>query len=165
MPERSKSVSKRSAISAGLIMFRRRGADLEVLLVHPGGPFFARKEEGAWSIPKGEAAPGEDLLTRAKIEFEEEIGFAPDGIFLPLGWIRQKGGKTVHAWAVEGELPSDFRFVSNTFELEWPARSGRRQTFPEIDRAEFFDEATARRSINPAQVELIDRLATVLAKD
>lgn len=143
-------------------MFRRRGVDLEVLLVHPGGPFFARKEKGAWSIPKGEAAPGEDLLTRAKIEFEEEIGFPPEGIFLPLGSIKQKGGKTVHAWAVEGELPSDFRLVSNTFELEGPVRCGRRQTFPEIDRAEFFDEATARRKINPAQVELIDRLARFL---
>jgi predicted NUDIX family NTP pyrophosphohydrolase len=165
MPEISKSIAKRSALSAGLLMFRRRSADLEVLLVHPGGPFFARKEEGAWSIPKGEAAPGEDLLTRAKTEFEEEIGFAPDGLFLPLGSIRQKGGKTVHAWAVEGELPSDFRLLSNTFELEWPPRSGRRQTFPEIDRAEFFDKATARRKINPAQIELIDRLATMLAID
>jgi predicted NUDIX family NTP pyrophosphohydrolase len=165
MPGGSESISKKSASSAGLLMFRQIGADFKVLLVHPGGPFFARKEEGAWSIPKGEAAPEEDLLTRAKIEFEEEIGFAPNGIFLPLGSIKQKGGKTVYAWAVEGELPSDFCLVSNTCELEWPARSGRRQTFPEIDRAEFFDEATARHRINPAQVELIDRLATLLAID
>jgi predicted NUDIX family NTP pyrophosphohydrolase len=154
----------RSAVSAGLLLFRRRDAALEVLLVHPGGPFFARKDEGAWSIPKGEALPGEDLLTRAKTEFKEELGIGIEGRFISLRSIRQKGGKTVHAWAVEADLPPAFEFRSNTFELEWPPRSGLRQIFPEIDRAEFFPEEIARRKINPAQVELLDRLAALLKR-
>lgn len=153
-----------AATSAGLLLFRRRHPALEILLVHPGGPFFARKDEGAWSIPKGEALPGEDLLTRAKMEFEEELGTTVEGQFIPLGPIRQKGGKTVDAWAIEGDLPPGFQFRSNTFELEWPPHSGRRQTFPEIDRAEFFCEEIARRKINPAQVELLDRLAELLRR-
>jgi predicted NUDIX family NTP pyrophosphohydrolase len=148
----------RSRLSAGLLLYRRRAGDPEFLLVHPGGPFFIRKDGGSWSIPKGEAQPDEDLLTRAKIEFEEELGLIPRGNFLPLGSVRQKGGKTVHAWAVEGDLPDDFMLCSNTFELEWPPRSGRVQTFPEIDRAEFFSEKIAREKINAAQLELIDRL-------
>ena len=139
-------------------MFRRAPGGLEFLLVHPGGPFFTRKDEGSWTIPKGEAAPGEDLLTRARIEFAEELGFEPEGDLVSLGWIKQKGGKTVHAWAFEGELPTDFVLRSNTFEMEWPPRSGRLQTFPEVDRAEFFSETTAREKINPAQVELLERL-------
>ena len=153
---------KRSRISAGLLLFRRIGPSLEVLLVHPGGPFYSKKDEGAWSIPKGEASPGEDLLSRATIEFEEELGIPATGDFLPLGWIIQKGGKTVHAWAVEGDLPAGFRVASNTFELEWPPHSGRRQTFPEVDRAEFFTEESARRKIKPAQFELIERLIRLL---
>ncbi len=132
------------------------------MLVHPGGPFFARKDDGAWSIPKGEAVAGEDLLARAQIEFEEELGIKPTGNFIPLGSIKQKGGKTVHAWAVEGDLPETFQLNSNSFEMEWPPHSGRYQTFPEIDRAEFFDEETARRRINPAQAELFDRLKKFL---
>lgn len=154
----------RSAVSAGLLLFRRRDAALEVLLVHPGGPFFARKDEGAWSIPKGEALPEEDLLTRAKMEFEEELGTMVEGKFISLGSIRQKAGKTVHAWAVEGDLPADFRCNSNSFEMEWPPHSGKRQSFPEVDRAEFFDLAAARRKINPAQVALLDRLVEVLPR-
>ena len=152
----------KSALSAGLLLFRGNVVALEVLLVHPGGPFFTKKDEGAWSIPKGEALPGEDLLTRAKTEFGEELGIQVEGELIPLGSIRQKGGKTVHAWAVKGDLPSAFQFRSNTFEMEWPPRSGRRQVFPEIDRAEFFSEERARRKINPAQVELIDRLGRAL---
>jgi predicted NUDIX family NTP pyrophosphohydrolase len=156
MPENSKSL--RSRISAGLLMFRRRNKELEVLLVHPGGPFFSRKDDGVWTIPKGEAAPGEDLLTRAQIEFEEELGFEPRGGWIELGSIKQKGGKTVHAWAFEGELPESFELKSNLFEMEWPPRSGRRKTFPEIDQALFFSEELARRKINPAQLSFLDRL-------
>jgi predicted NUDIX family NTP pyrophosphohydrolase len=156
MQESSKS--QRSRVSAGLLMFRRRDGELEVLLVHPGGPFFAKKDEGAWTIPKGEAAPDEDLLTRAQIEFEEELGFRPHGNWIELGSIKQKGGKTVHAWAFEGDLPDSFEPKSNTFEIEWPPRSGKRKQFPEIDRAEFFPQDLARRKINPAQIILLDRL-------
>ena len=156
--------SKRpSKVSAGLLMFRRAGTSLEVLLVHPGGPFFSKKDEGAWSIPKGEALPEEDLLARARIEFEEELGVPATGDFAPLGWIKQKGGKTVHAWAVESDLPVDFKVASNLFELEWPPRSGRRQKFPEIDRAEFFTEEIARRKVTSAQVELLERLTRLVS--
>jgi predicted NUDIX family NTP pyrophosphohydrolase len=144
-------------------MFRRRAGSVEFLLVHPGGPFFVRKEEGSWTIPKGEAAPGEDLLTRARIEFAEELGFEGQGDLFSLGWIKQKGGKVVHAWAFEGELPKSFILRSNTFEMEWPPRSGRLQTFPEVDRAEFFPESIAREKINPAQVELLERLLAAVA--
>ena len=144
-------------------MFRRMGDILEVLLAHPGGPFFARKDEGVWTIPKGEVQPGEDLLTRAQIEFEEETGTKASGNFVPLGSIKQKGGKTVHAWAFEGDLPRDFVLKSNTFEVEWPTRSGRFQEFPEVDRAEFFSEEIARSKINPAQIPFLDRLLQTLA--
>jgi predicted NUDIX family NTP pyrophosphohydrolase len=145
-------------------MFRRRNNEFEVLLVHPGGPFFARKDEGAWTIPKGESAPGEDLLTRAQIEFEEELGFRPRGEWIELGSIKQKGGKTVHAWAFEGNLPELFEPKSNLFEIEWPPRSGKRKQFPEIDQALFFSEEVARRKIKPAQVPFLDRLRAVLAQ-
>lgn len=158
--------AQRSKTSAGLLLYRRRGPAIEVLLVHPGGPFFQEKDAGAWSIPKGGAAPGEDLLTRARIEFAEELGIEPPGTdFIALGSIKQKGGKTVHAWAVEGDLPATFQATSNTFELEWPPRSGRRQIFPEIDRAEFFGDEEARRKINPAQVEFLDRLLLFLGSN
>jgi len=145
-------------------MFRRRNNEFEVLLVHPGGPFFARKDEGAWTIPKGESAPGEDLLTRAQIEFEEELGFRPRGEWIELGSIKQKGGKIVHAWAFEGNLPELFEPKSNLFEIEWPPRSGKRKQFPEIDQALFFSEEVARRKIKPAQVPFLDRLRAVLAQ-
>jgi predicted NUDIX family NTP pyrophosphohydrolase len=138
-------------------MYRRRGGVIELLLVHPGGPFWKNKDAGAWTIPKGEVGPGEDLLAAAKREFEEELGAAPAGEFVPLGSVKQKGGKVVHAWAVEGEL--DVAAVkSNTFELEWPPRSGKRQAFPEVDRAAWFDLATARGKINAGQAPLIDAL-------
>jgi predicted NUDIX family NTP pyrophosphohydrolase len=158
MPE--KSESPRSRISAGLVMFRRRNDQVEVLLAHPGGPLFARKDDGIWTIPKGEAAPGEDLLTRAQIEFEEEVGFRPEGVvdWIALGWIKQKGGKTVYGWAFEGDLPESFEPKSNLFELEWPPRSGKRKMFPEIDEARFFSEEVARRKIKSTQVPLLDRL-------
>jgi predicted NUDIX family NTP pyrophosphohydrolase len=143
-------------------MFRRRNNEFEVLLVHPGGPFFARKDDGAWTIPKGEAAPGEDLLMRAQIEFEEELGFQLRGEWIELGSIKQKGGKTVHAWAFEGDLPDSFKLKSNLFEMEWPPRSGKLKEFPEIDRAEFFTEEIARRKINQAQAPFLDRLRVAL---
>jgi predicted NUDIX family NTP pyrophosphohydrolase len=138
-------------------MYRRiRG--LELFLVHPGGPFFRNKDEGAWTIPKGEVEDGAEPLSEALREFSEETGSPPpSGDLVPLGEIRQKGGKRVVAWAVEGDL--DLSSVkSNTFELEWPPRSGRRERFPEIDRAEFFPPELARRKINPAQTELVERL-------
>jgi predicted NUDIX family NTP pyrophosphohydrolase len=145
-------------------MFRRRNNQLEVLLAHPGGPFFARKDEGAWTIPKGEADPGEDLLTRAQIEFEEEVGIRPENIrdWIKLGSIKQKGGKIVHAWAFEGDLPDSFQCKSNLFEMEWPPHSGRRKKFPEVDQACFFSEEVARRKIKPTQVPLLDRLQAAI---
>jgi predicted NUDIX family NTP pyrophosphohydrolase len=155
---------KPSRISAGLLMFRRNEIDVvEFLLVHPGGPFWKNKDDGAWTIPKGEAQPEEDLLTRAKIEFEEEIGLKPAGDFVPLGSIKQKGGKTVHAWAFEGDLPQDFQLKSNTFEVEFPPHSGKVSEFPEVDRAEFFPDQIARCKINPAQVAFLDRLNAAIA--
>ena len=150
-----------SKTSAGLLMFRH-AAQLEVLLVYPGGPFFSRKDIGAWTIPKGEAAPGEDLLTRARIEFEEELGIPAQGDYVSLGSVQQKGGKIVHAWAFEGDLPANFEINCNTFEIEWPPRSGKRQSFPEVDCAEFFSDAAARKKINPAQISFLDRLREML---
>src|SRR6266704_3802958 len=163
MPESPKS--PRSRISAGLLMFRRRNNKLEVLLAPPGGPFFTRKDDGVWTIPKGEAAPGEDLLTRAQIEFEEEVGFRPKTVrdYIALGSIIQKGGKTVHAWAFEGDLPEQFECKSNLFEMEWPARSGKYQSFPEVDQACFFSEKKARRKLKSRQVPFLDRLRAALA--
>lgn len=143
-------------------MFRFQEERLEVLLVHPGGPFFRNKDDGSWTIPKGEAGPDEDLLTRAKIELEEELGIAAAGEWLDLGSVRQKGGKTVHGWAFQGDLAADFKLASNSFELEWPPRSGRKQQFPEIDQAKFFPLEMARAKINPAQVPFLDRLCEAL---
>jgi predicted NUDIX family NTP pyrophosphohydrolase len=143
-------------------MFRIKNNELEVLLVHPGGPFFRHKDDGAWTIPKGEAAPGEDLLARAQSEFEEELGIKPSRNWIELGSTKQKGGKTVYAWAFEGDLPDSFKLKSNTFEMEWPPHSGKRQNFPEIDQAAFLSEEVARRKINPAQVILLDRLRAAL---
>jgi predicted NUDIX family NTP pyrophosphohydrolase len=150
-------------VSAGLLVFRKTEAGIEVLLAHPGGPFFKNKDEGAWTIPKGVAAAGEDLLERARIEFEEELGIKPPpGDAIPIGSVRQKGGKTVHAWAVEGDLPDGFEARSNTFEIEWPPRSGKMQAFPEVDRVQFFPLEEAARKINPAQKEFLDRLDQLL---
>lgn len=151
-----------SKTSAGLIMFRIKNAGLEVLLVHPGGPYFQNKDDGAWSIPKGEATEGEGLLARARIEFKEELGVPASGSWIALGSVKQKGGKTVHAWAFAGDLGDDFQSVSNTFEMEWPPRSGKMQQFPEVDRACFFSIEEARRKINLAQTVFLDRLIEVL---
>ena len=135
---------------------------VEFLLAHPGGPFWKNKDEGAWSIPKGEVQPEEDLLARARIEFKEELGIEPSGVFLPLGSIKQKNGKTVHAWALQGDLPESFHPKSNTFQIEWPPRSGKFKEFPEVDRVEFFSEEVARRKINPAQIAFLERLSATL---
>lgn len=145
-------------VSAGLIMVRRVSGALELLLVHPGGPYFRNKDDGAWTIPKGLVNPGEELLAAACREFEEETGVpARAATFAPLGHVRQKGGKVVHAWAFAGNCdPVAIR--SNTFEVEWPPRSGRRQIFPEVDRAGFFDPETARRKLLPAQAPFVDRV-------
>ncbi len=116
-----------------MLMFRKKQGKLEVLLAHPGGPYFQRKDDGVWTVPKGEVAENEDLLTRARIEFEEELGIKPEGEWIELGCVKQKGGKTVFAWAFEGDLKDDFRLASNTFEIEWPPDSGKMQQFPEID--------------------------------
>jgi len=150
-------------MSAGILLFRRTADGLEVLLAHPGGPFFVRKDAGHWTIPKGEVDPDEALVDVARREFEEETGQPlPDGTLVDLGSIVQKGGKVVHAWAVEGDLDPAVA-VSNEFELEWPPGSGRRQSFPEIDRVAWFDPAKARELIKATQVPLIDRLEAVVA--
>jgi predicted NUDIX family NTP pyrophosphohydrolase len=149
--------------SAGLLMFRRRGVGVEVLLAHPGGPWFRKKDAGAWSIPKGELEEDENPLDRAKIEFREEIGLDANGEFLSLGTIRQAGGKVVEAWAVEGDLPANFELRSNHFDVEWPPRSAKWQSFPEVDRAEFFADAEARLKINAAQAAFLDRLRVLLS--
>jgi predicted NUDIX family NTP pyrophosphohydrolase len=145
-------------------MFRKSPRGLEILLAHPGGPYFRNKDEGAWTIPKGEAAESEDLFSRARIEFEEELGIAAPTVanWIELGTVTQKGGKIVHAWAFEGDCPADFVAVSNSFELEWPPRSGRMQQFPEIDHAEFFSIEKAKRKIKEAQIPFLDRLVEAL---
>ena len=145
-------------------MFRRRNNSLEFLLVHPGGPFWKNKDEGAWSVPKGEIQPNEDLLKRAQIEFAEEIGFEPQGDWIALGSIKQKNGKIVHAWGFEGDLPDPFELKSNTFQLEWPPRSGKFAEIPEVDRAEFFSEEVAKQKLNPAQIPFLERLRNQIAQ-
>ncbi len=144
-------------ISAGLLMYRRRSGLLQVLLVHPGGPFWKNKDVGAWSIPKGEASPGEDLLAAAKREFEEETGSKPTGRFIELSPVTQKNGKIVHAWAIEGDIDTT-SIRSNTCKVEWPPRSGKQIEVPEVDRVEFFDLETSKTKINPGQMPLLDEL-------
>lgn len=149
--------------SAGLAMYRIRGGALEVLLVHLGGPFWAKKDKGAWFLPKGELAACEDELSAAQREFEEETGLKPAGPFLQLGTVKQKSGKTVAAWAFEGDCdPSALK--SNTFTMEWPPHSGKKQEFPEVDRAAFFTLDAAHDKIHPAEFELLLRLKSLLAK-
>ena len=150
-----------SCVSAGLLMYRIATGSLQVLLVHPGGPFFRNKDEGAWTIPKGEIEPDEDLLEAAQREFEEETSHMPTGPFTELASVTQKGGKIVHAWTFDGDCDPT-TLVSNTFTMEWPPKSGRQVEFPEIDRAEFFDLSVARTKINSAQVGLIDELERLI---
>ena len=148
-------------LSAGLLMYRIKESELQVLLAHPGGPYFAKKDEGAWTIPKGELDGDEDLLLTARREFKEETGIAAAGPFIPLLPIQQKGGKVVHAWAFAGDC-DPATLASNTFTLEWPPKSGKRQEFPEIDRAEWFDVETARKKIKAGQDALIEELAAMV---
>jgi len=145
-------------LSAGLLLFRRMPGDsVDVFIAHPGGPFWARKDVGAWSIPKGEIEPGESPMDAARREFAEETGSVVAGAFASLGWVRMRSGKIVHAWAVEGEIDAD-TIRSNVFTLEWPPRSGRQRQYPEADRAAWFPLAEARRRILAAQSPLIDSL-------
>ena len=144
-------------VSAGLILYRLTKGRLQVFLVHPGGPYWAKKDSGAWSIPKGELDEGEDALAAAQREFEEETGIKPCGELRPLESIKQKSGKIVHAWAFAGDCDPQ-SIVSNSFSMEWPPRSGKQREFPEVDRAEFFDVEEAKRRINPAQAALISEL-------
>jgi predicted NUDIX family NTP pyrophosphohydrolase len=159
-------MSARAKQSAGLLMYRLRAAgEFEVLLVHPGGPFFARRDDGYWTIPKGEYEASEGAKVCAIREFEEEIGVAPVTTdLIELGSVKQRGGKVVHAWAFEGDWQGTTP-QSNSFELEWPPRSGRIQQFPEVDRAEFFARSLAARKINAAQVEFLTRLAQHLTRE
>jgi predicted NUDIX family NTP pyrophosphohydrolase len=153
---------KRERVSAGLLLFRRRDGKLDVFLAHPGGPFWAKKDAGAWTIPKGELSEGELPLAAACREFAEETGIAPRGPFVPLGEVRQKGGKLVHAWAWEGDAdPATVK--SNEIKVQWPPGSGHLISVPEIDRCAWFDTATAKEKINAAQVEFIDRLVVALS--
>jgi predicted NUDIX family NTP pyrophosphohydrolase len=154
-------------LSAGLLLYRwsdTAAGELEVLIVHPGGPLFARKDEGVWSVPKGEYRTGDDPLAEASREFAEELGSdPPDGERIELGSVIQRSGKVVRAWAVAGDLDAS-TMTSNEFEMEWPPRSGTRQRFPEVDRAEWVSVAAARRKLVAAQVELVERLAVILAE-
>ena len=143
------------------MLFRRASQGLEVLLAHPGGPFWRDRDAGAWTIPKGIVDEGEDLLDAARREFQEETGIQPAGPFIPLGSIRQKAGKVVHAWAWEGDADAS-AIVSNTARVEWPPGSGRWVTYPEVDRCAWVDAATARLKLNPAQAGFVDRLEGVL---
>ncbi len=146
--------------SAGLLLYRRRNQSLEVLLVHPGGPFWAKKDLGAWSIPKGEYANGEDPLSAARREFEEETGFPAPADVIALGELKQAGGKMVKAWAAEGDCDPE-KLVSNTCEIEWPPRSGRKMEIPEVDRAAWFGMDEARERILKSQLPFLDRLSAV----
>jgi predicted NUDIX family NTP pyrophosphohydrolase len=148
--------------SAGLLMYRRHNGVLEFFLVHPGGPFWAKKEDGAWSIPKGELREGEDPLAAAKREFEEETGLRPSGDFKALSPIRQPGGKIIHAWAFEGDCDLS-ALRSNTFSLEWPPHSGHQQLFPEVDRAGWFNLEAARTKILKGQAGFLDALYELLS--
>jgi predicted NUDIX family NTP pyrophosphohydrolase len=147
--------------AAGLLLYRLRGKQLEVFLVHPGGPFWARKDAAAWSIPKGEFDAGEEPLAAAQREFTEETGFRVTGPFAPLGTVRQPGGKLVHAFIAEADLDPE-KIASNTFKLEWPPRSGRWAEFPEVDRAAWFPLDVAAEKVHRGQLELLTRLRTAL---
>jgi predicted NUDIX family NTP pyrophosphohydrolase len=147
--------------SAGVLAWRKDEEVVKVLLVHPGGPFFAKKDEGSWTIPKGECADGEDLLETAKREFEEELGAAIEGEFVALSPVKQKGGKVVFAWAIATSFDTS-GFRSDNFTMEWPPKSGKKKEFPEVDRAEWFTIVDARKKINAAQVAFIDELEALI---
>jgi len=144
--------------SAGLLMYHKSGNELKIFLVHPGGPFFAKKDEGYWGIPKGLVETDEEFLQAAIREFEEETGIKSQGDYIPLGTTLQRNSKIVHAWAFESDNSDQFDIICNTFEMEWPYNSGQRQKFPEVDRGEFFNVRDARKKIYSAQQVFIDRL-------
>lgn len=144
--------------SAGLIMYINNNSGLKIFLVHPGGPYFTKKDEGCWSIPKGLIEENEDTLATAIREFEEETGMKPAGEFISLGEVTLKSGKVVSAWAFEGKEVNNFLFKSNSFEMEWPPKSGKKENFPEADKFEFFTVDEAKKKINPSQIPLIDNL-------
>jgi predicted NUDIX family NTP pyrophosphohydrolase len=148
-------------VSAGILLYRIRGQTLEVLLVHPGGPYWQRKDAGAWSIPKGELEEGADALATAQREFEEETGSRPEGEFIPLAPLKQPSGKLVYAWTLRGDIDAS-SIKSNTFALEWPPRSGQRQEFPEVDRGEWFSIPIAKSKILPGQLGFLDELLAYL---
>ena len=147
--------------SAGLLMYRRRQSGMEVFLIHPGGPFWAKKDEGSWSIPKGEYSPGEEPLEVAKREFQEETGFEPAGVLIPLTPRKQPSGKVISAWALEGDCDAA-SIKSNTFSMEWPPHSGKQQEFPEVDRAGWFTIPTAKGKILKGQVPFLEELSEIL---
>ena len=150
--------------SAGILLYRRTNTEPEVLLVHPGGPFWAKKDDGAWFIPKGEIAADEEPLATARREFREELGCAvPAGELLALGTVKNKSGKTITAWGLEGEIDLG-QFKSNTFRMEWPPRSGEEREFPEVDRAQFFDLPAAKVKLHAAELPLLERLCAQLAE-
>jgi predicted NUDIX family NTP pyrophosphohydrolase len=153
-----------SKVSAGLLMYRWIAGELQVFLAHPGGPFFAKKDSGHWTIPKGEVSEGEDPLDCARREFQEETGMTAAGDFLPLGSIKQKGGKLVHGWAFLGDRDESVPLQSNLFSMEWPPKSGRFQCFPEIDRAQFFTLEAAKQKLKESQHPFLDRLAELVSK-
>ena len=153
-----------SNVAAGLLMFRWTRDELQFFLVHPGGPYFKNKDEGVWSIPKGIPNPGEDLLITAQREFNEETGLLSRPPFYPLGTIKQKGGKVVHGWAFMGEWNPDDGITCNTFEIEWPPKSGRLQTFPEQDRAAWMNFEEAKNHINPQQVPFLEKTIQLQGK-
>ena len=150
--------------SAGVLLYRRRGGELQVFLAHPGGPFWSRKDLGAWTIPKGEIGEGEDPLEAAKREFAEEIGVALEGRFIPLQPIKQRGGKVVAAWAIEGDCDAD-AIRSNVFSMEWPPKSGKLAEFPEVDRAGWFTLEEARGKIIGGQLPLLEELRALVEKE
>jgi predicted NUDIX family NTP pyrophosphohydrolase len=154
-------VSKRSA---GLLMYRKRRCEIEVFLVHPGGPFWAKKDQGVWTIPKGEYDADEEPLAAARREFQEETGFIPNGTFIELGSVRQKGGKVVIAWAVEGDC-DPAQLTSNTCQIEWPPRSGKCLEIPEIDRGSWFSSQSARTYMKPEQVPFLETLESRIVSD
>jgi predicted NUDIX family NTP pyrophosphohydrolase len=150
--------------TAGLLLYRIRDAAVEVFLVHPGGPFWAKKDQGAWSIPKGEFADDEQPLSAAKREFQEETGFSMEGNFMALAPLKQRSGKLVYAWALEGDCDAG-AIKSNLFSMEWPPRSGKRQEYPEVDRASWFTLESAKRKIVPGQIAFLEELQQMLDRD
>ncbi|CAM3663972.1 NUDIX hydrolase [Sphingobacterium prati] len=150
----------KTRFSAGILLYKFQGTEISFFLVHPGGPFFAKKDEGWWTVPKGEVEDNESELEAAKREFQEETGYLPNGSFIRLNPVKQKGGKIVRCWAVEGDIDPD-GLISNNFQMEWPPKSGRIQTFPEIDSGAWFTMEEAKRKINVQQISFLTQLAAI----